>query len=378
MTDVLVIGGGLVGSSTGWHLAREGVDVTVVEPDPTYALAATPRSSGGVRQLFSLPECILLSQYTLELIRDWPEVGWQPNGYLFISGPDRVDALRASYRIHRAHGVRAVWLEPDELARRYPELVVTDLAGAILSPDDGWLDPHALHTRIRESAKASGARFVRDRVSGLSVDGTRVDRVDLESGTVLRPGHVVNAAGIWAADIAAAAGMPVPVEPMRRFEHFVDTRADLSGLPFVKDPAGLAIRPEGAGLSVGLVDFDHPGGFDPEVEPGGERIDFERRVWPALVERVPALDEVRRRSTLVGWYDQNRLDGNPVIGNWPGRLDNLHLACGFSGHGLMHAPGVGRGLTELIVHGEYRTIDLSRLGYERILTGSAYHDPAIR
>jgi FAD-dependent oxidoreductase domain-containing protein 1 len=179
---------------------------------------------------------------------------------------------------------------------------------------------------------------------------------------------------VWAADLAADIGMRLPVEPMRRFEHFVETPADVAGLPFIKDAAGLAIRPEGPGLSVGLVDFDHPGGHGSDLDRGY----FEASVWPALVERIPALDRLRLRSTTVGHYDQNRLDGNLIVGNWPGRLDNFYVACGFSGHGLMQAPGVGRALAELVVYGEYRTIDLGRLGYRRVLDGQPYAERGIR
>src|SRR5262249_29457761 len=151
-------------------------------------------------------------------------------------------------------------------------------------------------------------------------------------------------------------------------EHYAETPLDLSALPFVKDPAGLALRPQGTGVSTGLVDFTHPGGFDQTIDHGY----FERSVWPALAHRFPPLDRLRLRATTVGLYDQNRLDGNMIIGNHPGRLDNFYLACGFSGHGLMHAPAAGRALSELILHREYRTIDLTRMGYQRILDDAPY------
>jgi FAD-dependent oxidoreductase domain-containing protein 1 len=105
---------------------------------------------------------------------------------------------------------------------------------------------------------------------------------------------------------------------------------------------------------------------------------FDRTVWAPLAHRFPSLDQLRLRSTTAGLYDQNRLDGNMIIGNHPGRLDNLYLACGFSGHGLMHAPAVGRALTELILHGEYRTIDLTRMHYQRILDNRPYPENGIR
>jgi FAD-dependent oxidoreductase domain-containing protein 1 len=385
--DVLVIGGGLVGCATALHLKLENPDATVdvFETDPTYEFAATPRASGGVRQLFTHPENIELSHYTLEVIRRWPEfaavdgtpptdLGWHPQGYLFIVGEEHLEILRANLAVQRRHGVRTEWYEAGELASAFPYLATDDLAGGVLSPDDGWLDPYAMLQGCRRKCEALGVRFVRDRVSALDVSDRRVSRVCLESGEHSRPRDVVNAAGTWAADIAAAVGMPMPIEPMRRFEYFVDSGCDLSSLPFIKDTRGLAIRPEGVGLSVGLVDFEHPGGADLSIDHEY----FERAVWPALAHRVPALDRLRLKSTTVGLYDQNRFDGNPVIGNYKGRLENFWVACGFSGHGMMHAMGVGRALAERILYGRYLSIDLERLGYERIRNGQRLLEARIR
>jgi FAD-dependent oxidoreductase domain-containing protein 1 len=385
--DVAIVGGGIVGAATAMSLRQlePTVDVVIVEPDPTYELAATTRASGGVRRLFSRPENILLAQHTLDVIHRWPDVvgvpgepppdlAWRPHGYLFVAGPTEVDALAANVEMQRRHGVRVEWLEPSDVGARYPVLAWRDLGGAALSPDDGWLDPYAFLQGLLRKAGSLGARVLRDRVVGFEVDRSRVRAARLESGGVVTAESFVNAAGVWAADLAAGIGMRLPVEPMRRFEHFVETPADVAGLPFIKDAAGLAIRPEGPGLSVGLVDFDHPGGHDSDLDRGY----FEASVWPALVERIPALDRLRLRSTTVGHYDQNRLDGNLIIGSWPGRLDNFYVACGFSGHGLMQAPGVGRALAELVVYGEYRTIDLGRLGYRRVLDGQPYAERGIR
>ena len=385
--DVLIIGGGIVGCATALHLklASPDIRVEVIEPDPTYEFAATTRASGGIRQLFTQPENIRLSQYTLEIIRDWPQfaavggelppdLAWHAQGYLFIVGDAQRDTLKANLETQRQHGVQAKWYEADEIQAAFPCLATDDLAAGVLSPEDGWLDSYAMLQGCRRRCEAMGVQFRRDRVRDLSVFGSRISQVALESGRRSRPNHVVNAAGTWAADIAAAVGMPVPVEPMRRFEHYVEPGVALSGLPFVKDTHGLAIRPEGAGLSVGLVDFQHPAGADLSIDNGY----FDRAVWPALARRIPALDRLRLKSTTVGLYDQNRFDGNPIIGNYPGHLDNFWVACGFSGHGLMHALGVGRALAEQLVHGRYLTLDLHRLGYERILTGNRLAETGIR
>lgn len=385
--DVLIIGGGIVGCATALHLklAAPSICVEVIEPDPSYEFAATTRASGGIRQLFTQPENIQLSQYTLGIIREWSEfaavdgeppsdLAWHGQGYLFIVEERQREALKANLETQRQHGVQAHWYEADELAATYSGLATDDLAAGVLSPEDGWLDSSAMLQGCRRKCAALGVQFRRDRVRDLRRYGSRINQVELESGTQSHPNHVVNAAGTWAADIAAAVGMPVPVEPMRRFEHYIETEADMSGLPFVKDTHGLAVRPEGAGLSVGLVDFQHPAGADLSIDHGY----FNRAVWPALAHRIPALDRLRLKSTTVGLYDQNRFDGNPVIGNYSGHLDNFWVACGFSGHGLMHALGVGRALAEQLVHGRYLTIDLQRLGYERILAGHRLAEAGIR
>jgi FAD-dependent oxidoreductase domain-containing protein 1 len=386
--DVVVLGGGAVGCATAVALLRHApaLSVHVLEPDPTYAHAATPRSSGGIRTLFSRPENIALSRYALEVIQTWdrfnqtpsgsdvPPLGWRAQGYLFVVAPAHVEQLRRNLATQVAAGIHASWLSPAATAERFPQLATDDLGGAVWSPDDGWLDPWALLVGLRRTAADLGAVFVRDRAQDLHVAGTRVDRLELAGGDAISPGSVVNAAGVWAADLAAAVNMPIPVEPMRRFEHVVRVAAAVDDLPFVKDPSGLAVRPEGDGLSVGLVDFNHPGGFDLTVDHGY----FDRAVWPALAHRLPGADRARLVRTTAGLYDQNRLDGNPVIGNWPGQRDNFYLACGFSGHGLMHALGTGRALAELIIDGAYSTIDLTPFGYERVLTRQPYPELGIR
>jgi glycine/D-amino acid oxidase-like deaminating enzyme len=127
-------------------------------------------------------------------------------------------------------------------------------------------------------------------------------------------------------------------------------------------------------LSVGLVDFNHPGGEDWTVD----ETYYSKAVAPALAHRLPRIGELTERQTWTGMYDQNRLDGNMILGNWPGHLDNFYVASGFSGHGFMHALGVGRGLAELILHGEYTTLDLGRMGYQRVLDNRPYPEEGVR
>ncbi len=389
--DTAVIGGGVVGCATAWHLleAAPGMSVAVIEPDPTNRAAASSAASGGVRQLFTRPENVQLSQYTHEVINDWsawgtahpgaaedatPELGWHPNGYLFIADPRHSAQLRADVEQQRDLGVDSIWLEPEQLQDRYPLLATDDLGPGVLSPRDGWLDPHAFRSGMRARARALGALETAARVVDFDVTGRRVRAARLDSGEVVRGDAFVNVAGVWGPGLSAQLGLDLPVEPMRRYDHYVDTPGDFAAYPFIKDPAGLAVRPEGPGLTAALVDFSHPGGFD----LGIDRSYFEDAVWPALVQRFPATAPLRLRSAWAGLYDQNRLDGNMIIDRWAGHLENYYVATGFSGHGLMHAPGVGRALTELVLHAAYRTIDLTRMGLDRVRTNQPYAELAVR
>jgi glycine/D-amino acid oxidase-like deaminating enzyme len=169
------------------------------------------------------------------------------------------------------------------------------------------------------------------------------------------------------------AGWTVPIEPLRRYEHYFECEDPIEPLPYVKDLDRLAFRPEGKGFSGGVPTLAEPRGFNFEVD----HTYFERVVWPALAARFPQFEKTREKNVMPGLYDQNDFDGNPIIGPWTGHLDNFYLAAGFSGHGLMHAPACGRALAELILDGGYQTIDLSRLGWQRISENRPYPERGI-
>jgi glycine/D-amino acid oxidase-like deaminating enzyme len=215
--------------------------------------------------------------------------------------------------------------------------------------------------------------YLVDRAHALEAGRHAVERVHLDSGGLVSADAVVIAAGAWSAEIAATAGMALPVEPMPRLQHYFDVRAEIEPLPLVKDVGGLAFRPEGSGYIGGIAQWDVPPGFNFEVDHGY----FERTVWPALAERVPAFEAVKLGRTWSGHYARNRLDANMIIGPWSEGLENLHVAVGFSGHGIMHAPAVGRAIAELLLDGGYQSIDLSRLGHRRVTAGEPYAEKGI-
>ena len=374
--DVAIIGGGVMGCAAAYFLKQAGVGrVCVIEPDPTYSKAATPVATGGCRRLFARPENIQMSQFSIEFFKAFEkhagvDVQWKEGGYLFVVAAGHEKVLEANARTQQGLGVKVELLDRAQIAQRYPWMRADDLALGVLSPQDGWLDPNSVLQGFR---KSSGAEFVRDRVVDVFVSTNKVVEVELASAAKVRADHFINAAGCWSASVAKLVGMDLPVNPMRRFEHYVELSESLPPMPLIKDPDRLVIRPEGKGYSVGLVSSNEPRGFNFDVDAKW----FEDVVWPACAARIPAFESLKLKREWAGLYDECELDGNMILGNWPGQLDNFYVACGFSGHGLMHAPAVGRALSELIVKGRYETIDLSRMGYQRVLDNVPYAETGI-
>jgi glycine/D-amino acid oxidase-like deaminating enzyme len=382
--DVVIVGGGIIGSSVAYFLkvAAPTLTVTVIEPDPTYEFCSTLRASGGVRVLFSCPENIEMSKFGVDFIRAFPEamrtgdrraeVDWVEGGYLFIVPPEHVPMLEANFAVERAHGCDVQWLLPRELKERFPSMFVDDLGAGIHSPRDGWCDPNGLLQGFRRKAIALGVNYVQDRVTEFELRGHAVHAARMASGSSIGADAFVNAAGAWAAPVAAMVGMPLPIAPLRRFEHYFTAGAPLERLPYVKDMTRMAFRSEGQGFSGGVVDGDEPRGYNFDVDHDY----FERVVWPAVAHRFPVFEAARCHRTWSGLYEQCELDGNPIIGAWE-HLPNFYVAGGFSGHGMMHAPAAGRAIAELITCGAFTTIDLTRLGYARVTRGEPYRESGI-
>jgi len=383
--DILIIGGGIVGSSIAYHLARagRGGEIVVVEPDPTYEFAATPRGNGGIRQLFSLPENIAMAQYGLAFYRDFETemavdgepapIGFKRRGYLLISDAGGHRQMEQNFRVQSARGVRADCLDRVALGVRFPSLRTDDVALAVHSPDDAWIDPQSALQGFRRKARQLGVRYLTDRVEDWRGDGRLARRALLASGETVEAGVHVLAAGAWSAEVATSLGLALPVEPMSRDTYFFRAAGNIEALPFIKTETHLAFRPEGKGYAGGLPDWETPPGWNFEVSPD----DFEARVWPALARRIPALERLKLERGWAGHYARNRLDLTAIVGAWSGGLDNVYMAVGFSGHGIMHAPAAGRALAELILDGRYGTLDLTRFGYARVRENAPYREIGI-
>ena len=383
--DVVVMGGGIVGSATAYFLLQEspGLSVAVVEPDSSYEFASALRASGGCRVQFTCPENIEMSKFSIDFIKNFDatmgtvkheaHASWVEGGYLFIVPPQDVKNLERNAKIQQAHGCVANVMTPAELKQRFPSMYVDDLGAGVHTPHDGWCDPNGLLWGFRRKAVELGAVYITGRVHSAQVDAVKAQSITLDDGQVIQASAFVNATGAWSEGVAALFGQRLPLSPMRRFEHDVTAGSPVEPLPYVKDTARMAFRSEGSGFSGGLVDGSEQRGFNFDIDHDY----FERVVWPAVAQRFPAFEAAKCHRTWSGLYEVNELDGNPVIGGWTGGLGNLYTAAGFSGHGMMHAPAAGRAIAELVVHGRYQTLDLARLGYQRITDNAPYAEAGI-
>lgn len=379
--DVVIIGGGVMGCASARCLAEiagpRALRIVVIERDQSYRACATTRSVGGLRQQFSTPECIAMSQVTLDLVRrlaaeHGPQagLGFREQGYLLLAGSAAAASiLRDNVAVQHGMGADVVALSDADLARKFPWLDPRGVAlGSLGVSGEGWLDPALLLQYLKDEARALGVAFVTDTVIGLERAGKRIAAVHLASGQRLAAAHVVNAGGPQAGAIARMAGIDLPVEPRKRFVFVFDCRdasADLNAAPLTVDPSGVWFRPEGRQFICGLspandADEPDPGDLD-DIDHGL----FEARIWPVLAARVPAFAAIKSTGAWAGHYDYNVVDQNAVIGPHDG-IPNLHFCCGFSGHGLQHAVAAGRAVAEQIAHGRYLSLDLSRLGYDRL------------
>jgi glycine/D-amino acid oxidase-like deaminating enzyme len=386
--DVVIVGGGAIGSSIAYALTAEpafGGTVLVVERDPTYQHASSALSAGGIRQQFSAPVNIRISQYGIGFLRRAAELlacGDEPApihvneaGYLVLAQAPGLEHLRRNQALQASLGARIALLSPSDLQARFPWLASADLAAGCLGLEgEGWLDGYLLVQAFRSRARAGGAEYLQDEVVGMSRAGARVDGLQLRSGTSVHAGTVINAAGPRARQVAALAGLSLPVEARKRSVFVVACPERLADCPLVCDTSGVWFRPEGAQFICGASPEPASDREDFSLEPDHEF--FNECVWPALAARVPAFAALRVTGAWAGHYEYNTFDQNGIVGLHP-EVGNFVFANGFSGHGLQQSPAVGRAVAELVTYGHYRTLDLADLAFERIGAGRPLSESGI-
>jgi len=375
---IVIIGGGVIGSAIAAFLGERGAadGVTIIERDPSYRRASSALSTSSTRQQFSTALNIELSRAGIAFLRTVRDaVGLVEPGYLYLASEAGRDTLARQHAVQRRCGAPVALLSANELQRRFPWLDTAGLAlGSLGLSGEGWFDGYGLLQLLRRRAIEAGARYVIDEAVGFESGGSRIAAVRLAGGDKLPCDIAVNAAGPWAARVAEWAGIDLPVRPRRRSVYVFDCRERPAGFPLTIDPSGLWFRPEGAYTICGMPS---PSGGDPDEPPLElEHERWEPELWPALARRVPAFAAVKLIGGWAGYYDYNTFDQNAVVGPTPG-IDNLILANGFSGHGLQHAPAVGRGIAEWLTAGRYVSLDLSPLGYERIAKGQPLREDNI-
>ena len=377
--DVIIIGGGIMGSATAYYLMKTDptLKVLVVERDATYSRASTTLSMSNVRTQFSLKENVRISLYTQHILKSFeedmvvedrkPKIYYRQEGNLFLVGAAQENAARQALEMQKQEGCRVQWWTPPMIIAHCPLYEPKKFVGGTYGPDDGYFDAYAVLMGYKAKARSLGANYIQDEAVRINKTTQQVTGVELAKGGSLTSDYVINCAGAWAADVARTAGVKLPVVPIKRQVFALDTAVKPGGpLPLTVLPSGLYFRSETGGLILlGKSLQEDPVGFDFIWD--NKR--FLEILWPELAEFVPAFDRLKLIRGWAGLYAVNTLDGNAILGPWP-EVNGLYLANGFSGHGLQQGPAVGRYLSELILQKPI-SLDLSIFSPQRILENRA-------
>ena len=364
--DIVIIGGGVMGASTAYHLAaRGGLDILLLEREQFFGQGATGRCAGGVRYQFSTEVNIRLSLASLPMLERFrdeigQEIDYRHCGYLMmLTRPDELEAFQAHLRLQHRLGVETIWLDGDEVRARLPIMRLDDVRGCTYNPNDGLVDPNSVVMGYIRAANRLGACTLTGvNVTGLLTFKGHVAGVETTAGKV-STATVVNTAGPWAGQVGRLAGVEIPLTPVRRQMLTTTPLPDLpADFPFVIDfTHSLYFHRDGEGLLTGMSDPNEKPGFDQEIDP-----DWEITHLEAAAARLPMLEKAGLVSHWAGLYEVTP-DAHPVFGTTP--LDGFYICTGFSGHGFMHGPVAGKLMSEIILDGKAITVDVSMLDLSR-------------
>jgi len=391
--DVVIVGGAIMGSSTGWFLSDNpdfNGSVLVVEQDPTYEKCSTTHTNSCIRQQFSAELNVRISQFGAEFIKNLrrymgndervPELHIQNFGYLYLADQEGfADVLRKNQKVQLFCGAATRLLKPDEIKQQYPFYNVDDIVlGSINTSDEGYWDGITVFDWLRKSARERGIEYISNTVVAMTknIAGDRIESVTLASGEVVRCDQVVNASGPRAALTARMAGISIPVEPRKRYTYVFSAENPLDReLPLTIDPSGVHVRQDG---KASYLAGGHSS-IDPAVDPDDFSMDhtlWQDHIWPHIATRIPQFEAIRVTNEWVGHYAYNVFDQNAITGPH-NEINNFIFLNGFSGHGLQQSPAMGRGTAEWLTYGEYRTLDLSPFSYDRIVENRPFGETAI-
>ena len=381
--DVVIVGGGIVGSSIAWHLTHAGCkNVLVIERESSQGKGSTGKSMGGVRAQFSTPVNIQMSLYSIPFYAKFEEVvghpaDYRPQGYLFLATKEsHLNYLRDNFERQKQLGLKTARLiAADEIRAMLPQLRADDVLGGSFCSTDGFVDPYSVMNGFMASAVEHGATlWKKTDVVGITVDSQGVFTVNTTREPVSTR-IVVNAAGAWAAQIAKYVAIDLPVEPLRRmlvpsepFSDFPHTS------PMVIDMSnGFHFRPEGRGFLLAWNDPEETPGYKTDFEPS-----FIEKILIHAANRVPAFENlpVNPKRAWAGLYEMSP-DHHCILGP-VAAVPGFFLANGFSGHGVMHSPATGKILADLILKGKTDVVEnISVLGFERFAKGELLHETAV-
>lgn len=370
--DIVIIGGGVIGTSIAYHLAARGArQVLLLEREKFLGTGSTAKATGGVRYQFSTPVNIALSLYSIDILAHFEErfgvsADYRPIGYLFLlTQPGELPVFRRSLEIQHANGVPwSCWLEPDDVRKMVPLVRADDVLGATWCPRDGVADPNTICTTFGREAARRGVRIETEvEVTGLDTRSGRVVAVETNRGRV-ETAQVVDACGPWSAEIGRWVGLDIPVAPLRRQSLFTGPLPQFPrNHPFIIEFASsLHFRPEGDGVQLGMSNQDETPGYKFTIDE-----EFRDRTIACALERLPILEQTTIAHEHAGLYEMTP-DHHPILSG-ARALEGFYVAAGFSGHGMMHSPAAGKVMSELLLDGRATTVDISTLDLERFAEG---------
>ncbi len=384
--DAVIIGGAVTGSSIAYNLLNDGFDgrILVLERDPTYEHSSTALSAGGIRQQFGTKVNLDIARYSVPFYEKFDELmevegerahaDFRQHGYLFLGRKEKWPVMKKLYEFQCSQGLEVRLLKPQEILEIIPHINLEGVAGGTFGPRDGYLDPHGVLSGFVKKARFLGARYTNDEAVKIVVESNKITGVKTRKGELIDSQIVVNAAGPFAQEVGLMAGVDIPVDPLRRLVYECRPPKEFNyEVPLTINTTGLYFRTETGGrILTGKSKDDEPIG----VNFTWERTLFYDEIWPELAHRIPLFDRLKLQGGWAGLYAENRLDHNAILGEHP-EIKGFYMAVGFSGHGLMQAPAVGKALSEAIRLRRYETIDVSCLGMDRFETGQLVVEEAV-
>lgn len=369
--DAVIIGAGIMGCAIAHALAEKGLnDIVVLEKD-AIGRGATADAAGGIRQQFSTETNIRLATYSVRVWESYQEqygldIGLRQQGYLFLlTDSAEEEVFRTNLALQQRLGVPARWVTPDEIREINPHIDLSDVLGGTFCPEDGWVDTYTSTMGFAQAARRLGVEIVEEtQVTGICVENDRVAAVQANGASIATPLAII-CAGPQTRLVGKLAGVDIPVDPYRRMSFITEPFDALpSTLPMtIEFASGLYFHPESGGFLFGMGDRNEPSGFNKTVDD-----DWMVTTVEALVSRAPAFADANVMRGWAGFYEITP-DDNPVLG-FVGGIEGLAVAAGFSGHGFMQGPAIGACMSELILEGAAKTVDISPFRPSRFSEGA--------